>query len=416
MTLPNGWRSATLGDVARWGSGGTPKAGTSDYYGGDIPWAVIGDLSDGLVGATANHITAAGLAASSAKRVPAGAVLVAMYGSIGKLGLTTSELTTNQAIAFAVPDPEVVEARFLFYYLLSQREALSAAGKGATQRNIGQGTLKPWPIPLPPLAEQRRIVEILEDHLSRLDAADVELVRARQRTRALELAFVSTLLREEAATRKPLAELLDLSIGGVWGAEAGEDERDVDVLRVTELRTRGRLDPSTSARRSVTVKVLASRQLEPGDLLLEKSGGGPKQPVGRVGMVGELRGPSVCSNFMQLMRPRRSVVEPGFLHLYLNALHESGGTAHMQRASTNIRNIKASEYVQVPVPVPALEEQRRWLSSSLAAAAEVDRLRAALEVSRARSGGLRRALLAAVFSGQLTTLTTTEQIEEMAGV
>jgi len=88
----------------------------------------------------------------------------------------------------------------------------------------------------------------------------------------------------------------------------------------------------------------------------------------------------------------------------------------MQRASTNIRNIKASEYVQVPVPVPALEEQRRWLSSSLAAAAEVDRLRAALEVSRARSGGLRRALLAAVFSGQLTTLTTTEQIEEMAGV
>ncbi len=185
MHLPSHWHWSTLGTVARWGSGGTPKARDPRFYGGSIPWAVIGDLTDGPVAQTAGSITEEGLRNSSAKLVPPGAVLVAMYGSIGKLGLTSVELTTNQAIAFAVIHAPAIETKYLFYYLLSQRDQLGAAGKGAAQLNIGQGVLKAWPIPLPPLTEQRRIVEILEDHLSRLDAADADLGGALARLASL---------------------------------------------------------------------------------------------------------------------------------------------------------------------------------------------------------------------------------------
>ena len=92
-SVPKGWRRKTLSEVASWGSGGTPAAGNKQFYGGDIPWAVIGDLSDGLVTKTAKSITQLGLDCSSAKRVPEGAVLVAMYGSIGKLGIAGIPLT-----------------------------------------------------------------------------------------------------------------------------------------------------------------------------------------------------------------------------------------------------------------------------------------------------------------------------------
>ena len=72
--LPNGWATAVLGEVAEWSSGGTPRAGTAAYYGGDIPWAVIGDLNDGRVSLTASTITPLGLQNSSAKIVDKGTV------------------------------------------------------------------------------------------------------------------------------------------------------------------------------------------------------------------------------------------------------------------------------------------------------------------------------------------------------
>ena len=171
--LPPGWLMTTMGDSFVWGSGGTPLRSVAGYYGGNIPWAVIGDLTDGLVGRTARSITTSGIANSSAKWVPEGSVLLAMYGSIGKLGLTTVPLTTNQAIAFTTTDP--INARFLLFQLMAARSALIDAGKGGTQSNISQAVIKAFPFILAPLPEQGRIVSAIESYLSRLDDAVANL-------------------------------------------------------------------------------------------------------------------------------------------------------------------------------------------------------------------------------------------------
>lgn len=409
--LPSDWGQATLGEVARWGSGGTPKAGTSRYYGGAIPWAVIGDLTDGVVHDTAATITEEGLRESSAKMIEPGTLLVAMYGSIGKLGIAGRAMATNQAIAFAVPDTRSVSARYLFHYLRSQREALSRAGKGATQQNISQTVIKAWPIPVPSFDEQQRIVEVLEAQLSRLDAAlaSVQEVRrkaAQFRRSLLQAVFGGSGLLEElpicARKTLPLAELLEVSIGGIWGEPPGSSELDVSVIRVTEMRPQGAIDPSTAATRSITEKQLASRSLQEGDLLLEKSGGGPNTPVGRVGWVPQLDRPSVCSNFMMLMRADAEKVHSRYLHLYLTHLHDVGGTIPLQTASTNIRNIKTKEYLQIPVPVPVMGEQ---IEAVAVIERHLTRLQATLvagDLVEARCAAFRRSLLHAAFTGQLT--------------
>jgi type I restriction enzyme S subunit len=133
--MPKGWVTKTLAEVAVWGSGGTPQAGNPRYYGGSIPWAIIGDLNDGGVHTTEKFITEEGLANSSAKLVPAGAILIAMYGSIGKMGIAKVPMATNQAIAFALPKLDQVIPQYLFWFLRSQREVFLSNGKGATQQN-----------------------------------------------------------------------------------------------------------------------------------------------------------------------------------------------------------------------------------------------------------------------------------------
>jgi type I restriction enzyme S subunit len=165
----------TLGEIAQWGSGGTPSAGDASFYGGEIPWAVIGDLDDGAVTSTAKTITQKGLDNSSAKLVPEGAVLIAMYGSIGKLGINVIQMATNQAIAFAIPNIELIDRDFLFWLLMHERPKFVKEGKGATQQNISQTLLKAWKIWLPALDQQREIVERIESALAKLEASENQI-------------------------------------------------------------------------------------------------------------------------------------------------------------------------------------------------------------------------------------------------
>lgn len=176
--LPLGWKWVTLNDIAEWGSGGTPKSTNPAYYGGNIPWLIIGDLNDGIIKSSASTITDLGLKESSAKKVSIGAILIAMYGSIGKLGIAGIECTTNQAIAFTKKIDERIKTKYLFFYLLRMRPDLLKLGKGGTQANISQTVLKKVPIPLPPLPEQHRIVEKIEELFSELDNGVASLKKA----------------------------------------------------------------------------------------------------------------------------------------------------------------------------------------------------------------------------------------------
>lgn len=159
-----GWRHTRLGEIARWGSGGTPQSGNPKYYGGTIPWCVIGDLTESDVILTEKSITDEGLAASSAKIVQPGTVLLAMYGaSIGRTGLAATPMATNQAIAFAVPNSEV-DPRYLLLFLQSQKRKFVHAGKGGAQPNISQTIIKDWSITFPPVEEQLRLIQQVNEH------------------------------------------------------------------------------------------------------------------------------------------------------------------------------------------------------------------------------------------------------------
>ena len=216
--LPKGWKKTTLGAEFEWSSGGTPKSGTPAYYeNGTIHWLNISDLNDGLISCAEKQITELGLKESSAKIVPKNSVLIAIYGSIGKLGINTIPLATNQAICFTKKIPEYISNKFLFYYLLSIRNQLISMGKGGTQQNISQTVLKAVPFFYPTNKEtQQAIVNKIESLFAEIDAGIASLKTAQKqlkqyRQSLLKNAFNGELTKQwrlENADRLPSANEL----------------------------------------------------------------------------------------------------------------------------------------------------------------------------------------------------------------
>jgi type I restriction enzyme S subunit len=178
--IPKHWQIKKLGEIAKWGSGGTPTSTNSSYYNGEIPWLIIGDLNDGYINNSEKRITKSGIDNSSAKIVKPESVLIAMYGSIGKLGINKIPVATNQAIAFTSELYDFISNKYLFHYLFSIRPNLHGLGKGGTQKNISQSVLKEVSIPIPPLPEQLAIVSKIEELLSDLDNGKQQLLTAQQ--------------------------------------------------------------------------------------------------------------------------------------------------------------------------------------------------------------------------------------------
>lgn len=173
--VPENWVWVRLESVASWGSGGTPSRKHEEYYNGDILWIKTGELNNGWIYDTEEKITDEGLKKSSAKLFPPYSVLIAMYGAtIGKVAILGVPATTNQACACAVCNQSLLYM-YLFHYCISQKNVFIEKGKGGAQPNISQIILKQHPIPLPPLSEQQRIVERIEELFAKLDEAKERL-------------------------------------------------------------------------------------------------------------------------------------------------------------------------------------------------------------------------------------------------
>jgi type I restriction enzyme S subunit len=133
----------------------------------------------------------------------------------------------------------------------------------------------------------------------------------------------------------------------------------VGVIRNTNFTNDGRLDFSDVARLEVESRRLPAKQLMPGDIVLERSGGGPKQPVGRVALFDKPDGLYSFSNFTARLRIQdQEEFDPRFVHLFLLHFHSTGGTLTLQQNTTGIRNLRFSDYLRTLVPKPPLVEQR----------------------------------------------------------
>ena len=167
--VPESWEWCKLGEIGDWQSGSTPSRAKKEYYNGDINWLKTGDLTDDYIYNISEKITQKALLETSVKLNPIGSVLIAMYGAtIGKVGILTQPATTNQACC-ACSNFRGINNLYLFYLLIAYRDYFIQLGEGGAQPNISKEKIISTDIPLPPLSEQQRIVEKIEEIFKMLD-------------------------------------------------------------------------------------------------------------------------------------------------------------------------------------------------------------------------------------------------------
>lgn len=175
--VPEGWTWCRLGMIGDWKSGSTPNRKNIDFYkNGTIPWLLTGDLNDGIIKNIPNKITKLAYTETSLKLNPKGSVCIAMYGAtIGKLGILDFPATTNQACCVC-SDFKGIGNLYLFYYLKQHKNIFIQQGFGGAQPNISKEKIISTLLPLPPLAEQKRIVSKIEELFEALDQIQSNLI------------------------------------------------------------------------------------------------------------------------------------------------------------------------------------------------------------------------------------------------
>lgn len=209
------WKEYKLGEVTvKITSGGTPKSSEASYYGGKIPWLNTKEVNFNRITKTEKCITEDGLNNSSAKWIPKGSVIIAMYGATAaKVAYSLIDLTTNQACCNLIINNDIADSQFVYYYIQSSYEELLNLACGAAQQNLSVGVIADFSILLPPLDEQKRIASILSSLDDKIDLLHRE-------NKTLE-AMAETLFRqwfiEEAKVdwkENPLGKCIKLVGGG----------------------------------------------------------------------------------------------------------------------------------------------------------------------------------------------------------
>lgn len=316
-------------------------------------------------------------------------------------------LLNNHVVKVQSADPRV-STRFAMYSAISAPNLteLRVSAKGAISASSGH-VLERLRMIVPPLEEQRRIADFLDDQVAFIDQA----VAAQDTQRALLLERFQSLLASRVlfdrhkpdTSRSRVKFLFEYERNGIWGSDSDGGPDDVPCVRVADFDRERFIATRAPTVRSVPRLQRLPRLLRHGDVLLEKSGGTHDKPVGcAVNYMS--KEPAVCSNFVAALRPTPDVV-PRFAGLVMAALYQTRRNSAFVNQTTGIQNIDSSAYLAQEIRVPNRRQQELIVRD---VESESDRAQQLMKLADRRIRLLeerKQALITAAVTGQLDVTT-----------
>lgn len=400
--LPLNWDICKLSDIFLTSSGGTPKRGVSSYYGGDIPWLKSGELNNGIIYCSEEFITQEGLKNSSAKIFPKGSLLIALYGAtVGKLGILDFDSTTNQAIC-CIYQNKNYSRNFLFYYLVYKKDYLINSGKGGAQPNISQEIIKNLELPVPPLAEQERIVEKIEEIFAKIDAGVEKLKSAQEKIKqykqsVLHSAFTGKLEKVSNWKHAFLKEICNKITDGSHFSPESDNSYDYPYITVKDIFNDNIMFSSAKKIKKIDYEKLVYNGCKPniGDVLFSKDG-----TVGKVSLIQSNINFVVLSS-LAILTPNYDKITSKFL-FYMLKSPEFLSEALKNKTGVAIRRIILATLKNIKVFYPSdISEQEKIVEEIEKRFAKADKMLEVVEKSLKSAEQLKQSVLKKAFEGKL---------------
>ena len=359
MTSDTDWGKRAIAECTEIVSGGTPKTSVDEYWGGEICWATpkdLSELSSPYISDTPRKVTQLGLEKSSANILPEGSVLFSSRAPIGHVAINTVPMATNQGFKSFIPNADVLDAKFLYWWLRSHRSHLQALGNGATFKEVSKSVVSKIRIPTPPVDEQKRIAEVL-------DRAEALRARRRAALALLDELTQSIFLDMFGDPVEPKCDIETLgdhvefmTTGGRGWAKYYCDQGarfvrslDVQMNHISDEECVFVNPPDSAEARRTRVSA--------GDVLLTMTG----SRIGRVSKAPDELNGAYISQHVAIVRLKESL-EPEFLSRFLSLEH--GGQIQIRKwqygqtkPGLNFRQVKSFQ-----VPVPNVKQQRSFVA------------------------------------------------------
>ena len=346
-----------IGDLTNVITGGTPPTAKPEYWdNGDIPWLQSGCCQDCDVDFAEKYITQEGYDNSSTKLMPKDSVMIALTGATaGKIGYLNFEACGNQSITGILPCG-LMNQRYLFYFLLSQREKILADCIGGAQPHISQGYVKNIYVPVLSLEKQKEIVDTLSclSGIINKRRDEIRLLDNFIKARFVEM-FGDPVANEKGWTTKPLLDMGKCKNG--MNFHYDDKGIEINCLGVGDFKNLSIID-NTEELPTILLNEMPSEEylLKDDDIVFVRSNGN-KALVGRSLAVYPGDVPTTFSGFCIRYRKYDNEITVPYL---LRVLKTDSMRMKMAGRGANIQNLNQQILGTLVIPVPPVELQNQF--------------------------------------------------------
>lgn len=417
--MPSGWIETALGAVCEVIQGQSPPGASYNLEGDGVPF-FQGKAEFGTLNPRVKKWTT-----DPRKMARPGDILLSIRAPVGPTNVAAEACAIGRGLA-AVRSGSAVDPNYLLWALRGTENELTRRGSGSTFNAVSGSAVREHKIPLPPLGEQRRIVEAIDAMFSKLNAGVAYMEAAHRRLRRLRAGMVALAVSGEllassggrtdrSDTIRPkhwrVHRLSEVTVSQDYGTSAKTtaevtDSGDVPVLRMGNIQN-GRIDATDLKYLPANHSDFPAKLLAPGDLLFNRT-----NSPDLVGKTAVYEGtPRVAAFASYLIRLRLiEVVSPAWVALYINSLEGRSYMASVRTQQVGQANVNGTKLASMPIPIPPRAEQEQLLDQISRVDSFLDVWEHSISEQLARAAALRRSVLGAALAGQLVA----QDVEEAA--
>lgn len=353
---PDGVEWSTIGDVCqKVFAGGTPTSSNSSYYGGDIPWLRSGEVNFNEITSTEKTITEEGYNSSSARWVESRSVLVAMTGAtVARSAITLIELTANQSVCALTPKRDILNYRYLFYWISKSYIQMKGMAQGALT-SLNLNLIKSLEIPIPPLPVQEEIVRVLDTFTELQAELQAELQKRLQQYNYYRDKLLTNFTQDKQVKEYSLGELGTFTRGN--GLQKKDfTETGIGCIHYGQIYTR--YGAFTEKTLTYVDDELASHllQVEKGDLVIACTSENVEDICKCVAWLGE---ENICTGGHACVFRHKQ--NPKYISYFFQTEYFFNQKVKYTYG-TKVKDIKPESLAKIKILLPSLEEQERIVS------------------------------------------------------